>query len=136
MQNTIRWRSDRFWYICHYSWSNNYLEPLVKQKWWKFRGLCLHSTSVVILLNVTNSNWKLKKESNVLIWTLKALFLCQSSKTNLKLIENKFVHFFHTYVCSVEDLLASNTKITISDSSKQDYVEKMRPQGNRESQVL
>ena len=51
MQNTIRWRSDRFWYICHYSWRNNYLEPLVKRKLCKFSGLCLHSTSVVILPN-------------------------------------------------------------------------------------
>ena len=33
MQNTVRWRSDLFWYICHFSWRNNYLEHLVKQKW-------------------------------------------------------------------------------------------------------
>ena len=25
MQNTVRWHSDQFWYICHYSWRNNYL---------------------------------------------------------------------------------------------------------------
>ena len=36
MQNTVRWRSDWFWYICQRSWRNNYLEPLVKQKWCKF----------------------------------------------------------------------------------------------------
>ena len=32
MQNTVRWLSDRFWCVCHYSWRNNYLEPLVKRK--------------------------------------------------------------------------------------------------------
>ena len=52
MQNTVRWRTDRFWYTCQRSWRNNYLEPLVKQKGCKFRGLCLHSTSVVIPPNL------------------------------------------------------------------------------------
>ena len=40
--------------------TNPYLESLVKQNWSKFRGLCLHSTSVVILPNyseiITNSH--------------------------------------------------------------------------------
>ena len=31
--------------------TNPYLESLVKQNWCKFRGLCLHSTSVVIFPN-------------------------------------------------------------------------------------
>ena len=34
--------------------TNPYLESLAKQNWCKFRGLCLHSTSVVILPNWTN----------------------------------------------------------------------------------
>ena len=32
--------------------TNPYLESLVKLNWCKFRGLCLHSTSVVILPNM------------------------------------------------------------------------------------
>ena len=33
--------------------NNPYLETLVKQYWCKFRGLCLHSTMVVIFPNTT-----------------------------------------------------------------------------------
>ena len=103
MQNTVRWHSDWFLYINHWTWvykvwtfwkehkiwknlplkiwhhwvtsnfkwkifSNfvslseclnfNYLDPLVKWKWCKFRGLCLHSTNVVILPNRSKSTGK------------------------------------------------------------------------------
>ena len=84
MQNTVRWRSDLFWYICQRFWRNNYLEPLVKQKWCKSRGLCLHSTSVVILpntrkviLNAVKGNWTgslNRSKEQVLVPTRKNLF--------------------------------------------------------------
>ena len=32
MQNTVRWRSDQFWYTCQRSWRNNYLD------WWDLEG--------------------------------------------------------------------------------------------------
>ena len=41
----------KYWYINHWTWVDNYLDPLVKRKWCKFRGLCLHSTNVIILPN-------------------------------------------------------------------------------------
>ena len=44
-------QSDLFWNTCWRSWRNNHLEPPVKRKGCKSRGLCLHSTSVVILPN-------------------------------------------------------------------------------------
>ena len=76
MQNTVKWGYDRFWYICHYSWMNNVLEPLVKWKWYKFRGVCLHSTSVVILLTqwlrcLWPQLWSLKK----LKWYILSFYL-------------------------------------------------------------
>ena len=37
--------------------ANPYLESLVKRNWCKFRGLCLHNTSVVILPNVRTTTW-------------------------------------------------------------------------------
>ena len=69
MQNTVRWLYDRFWYIRHYSWRNNYLDPLVKRKGCKFRGLCLHSTSVVILPNIKGN---LKRDKTYLTLASKA----------------------------------------------------------------
>ena len=49
--------------------TNPYLESLVKQNWCKFRGLCLHSTSVVILpnrggrlLKKRSIEWQIKTE--------------------------------------------------------------------------
>ena len=38
MQNTIRWRSDRFWYTCWRSWRNDYLDPLVIGNWCNLEG--------------------------------------------------------------------------------------------------
>ena len=37
--------------------TNPYLESLAKQNWCKFRGLCLHSTSVVILPYYNYFQW-------------------------------------------------------------------------------
>ena len=43
-----------------------YLEPLVKGKCCKFRGLCLHSMSVVILLNILS--WQLQSTHEFIPW--------------------------------------------------------------------
>ena len=60
MQNILRWRSDQF---------QPYLESLVKQNWCKFRGLCLHNTSVVILPN----DWQTRLTGNQPCWCLQIL---------------------------------------------------------------
>ena len=79
MQNTVRWRSVRFWYICHYSWRNKYLELLLKRKWCKFRVLCLHMYECCysyqfclkgfnqLLVPCSKWKWSLKKRPVLLV---------------------------------------------------------------------
>ena len=67
MQNNVRWRSDRFWYICQSTWANKYLEPLVKWYLMQFRGpvlvqkplffIQMNYHFVAIPLTVTQLTW-------------------------------------------------------------------------------
>ena len=51
-QIDAKYQQIGFWSVT----TNTCLESLVKQNWCKFRGLCMHSTSVVILPNILSSN--------------------------------------------------------------------------------
>ena len=59
-----------------------YLKPLVKQKWCKFRGLCLHSTSVLILSNI-NVSFTFYTTLQM-IFSYKHLWVCELGKKGLK----------------------------------------------------
>ena len=53
LQNTIRWRSDQFWYTCWRSWRKYVLDPWSNSSWYDLEGrfwyinLCLTSKYIV-----------------------------------------------------------------------------------------